>query len=219
MYPDTGVYPESQRLTRAERQARTRQELLDAAARVFIERGFQGASIEAITADAGYSRGAFYSNFESKVQLFVELLQQRVYQNYRDLLARMPHGLSPVESLRWTVHELVEGYRRGDNAWLFSLWLECLAHVARHREFASLAATFWRGTRTMIATQWEEAFRAKGEELPIEARHIAIGLTALDIGLAVQNLVDEEEVPLELYYELYELLFVPLLEPVEPVQR
>jgi AcrR family transcriptional regulator len=215
MYPDTEVYPKSQRLTRAESRARTRQDLLDAAARVFIQRGFQGASIEAIAAEAGYTRGAFYSNFESKVQLFVELLQQRVYQNYRDLIARMPARLSP-ESLRWTVRELVESYSRGDNAWLFALWLECLAHVARHREFASLAATFWRGTRTMIATQWEEAYRAQGRELPIEARHIAIGLTALDIGLAVQNLVDPEEAPLDLYPELYELLFVPLLEPVEP---
>jgi AcrR family transcriptional regulator len=202
-----------QRLTRAERQARTRQDLLDAAARVFIRRGFQGASIAAIAADAGYTRGAFYSNFESKEQLFVELLQQRVYDNYRRLLARVPGDLSPVESLRWTVRELMESYRRAENAWLFELWLECLAHVVRHPEFASLAATFWRGTRTTIATQWEDFFRKQGRELPVDARHIAVALTALDIGLAVQNLVDREEVPLELYPELYELLFVPLLEP------
>jgi AcrR family transcriptional regulator len=208
------VYPKSKRLTRVERQARTRQELLDAAARVFIRRGFQGASIEAIAADAGYTRGAFYSNFENKEQLFVELLQQRVYENYRELLARVPTDLSPVESVRWTVRELMEGYRRRDNTWLFELWLECLAHVARHPEFASLASTFWRGTRAVIATQWEDFFRVQGRELPVPARHIAVALTALDIGLAVQNLVDSEEVPLELYPELYELLFVPLLEPV-----
>jgi AcrR family transcriptional regulator len=209
------VYPKSKRLTRPERQAQTRQELLDAAARVFRRRGFQGASIEAIAADAGYTRGAFYSNFESKEQLFVELLQQRVYDNYRDLVARVPSDRSPVEALRFAVRELVEGYRRRQSAWLFELWLECLAHVARHPEFASLAATFWRGTRAAIASQWEEWFRAQGREPPIDARHIAVGLTALDIGLAVQNLVDPEEAPLELYPELYELLFVPLLEPLE----
>ena len=209
------MYPKSKRLTRPERQAQTRQELLDAAARVFRRRGFQGASIEAIAVDAGYTRGAFYSNFESKEQLFVELLQQRVYDNYRELLARVPGDLSPVESVRWTVRELMESYRGDGNAWLFELWLECLAHVARHPEFASLAATFWRGTRAAIASQWEEWFRAQGREPPIDARDIAVGLTALDIGLAVQNLVDPEEAPLELYPELYELLFVPLLEPLE----
>ena len=201
------------RLTRAERRARTRQDLLDAAARVFIRRGFQGASIEAIAAEAGYTRGAFYSNFETKEQLFVELLQQRVYENYRDLLSRVPTDLSPVESLRWAVRELMESYGRRENAWLFELWLECLAHVARHPEFASLASTFWRGTRRVIADQWEQTFKAQGRDLPVPARHIAVALTALDIGLAVQNLVDSEEVPLELYPELYELLFVPLLEP------
>jgi AcrR family transcriptional regulator len=218
------VYPKSEndatvhaarpeRLTRAERQARTREDLLDAAARVFRARGFQGASIEAITAEAGYTRGAFYSNFESKEQLFVELLQERAYRSYHDLLARIPPELSPVEALRWAAREIVEPYRRRENRWLFELWLECLAHVVRHPEFASLAATFWRGTRTVLAAQWEEGFAARGRELPVPARDIAVALTALDIGLAVQNLVDPEEVPLELYPELYELLFAPLLEP------
>jgi AcrR family transcriptional regulator len=206
------VYPKSERLTRAERQAQTRQDLLDAGARVFIRRGFQGASIEAIAADAGYTRGAFYSNFESKEQLFVELLQQRVYDNFRDLVTRMPDGVATAETVRATVRELMEGYRRRDNMWLFELWLECLAHAARHPEFASLVSTFWRGTRTVIANQWEQGFEAQGRELPVPGRHIAIALTALDIGLAVQNLVDPEEVPLELYPELYELLFAPLLE-------
>jgi AcrR family transcriptional regulator len=211
------VYPT--RLTRAERQAETRRNLLDAAARVFIRRGFGGASIEAIASEAGYTRGAFYSNFESKEQLFVELLQQRVYENYRDLLARVPTDLAPVEALRWSVRALMEGYRRRESAWLFELWLECLAHVARHPEFASLASTFWRGTRGVIANRWEEAFEAEGRELPADARHIAIALTALDIGLAVQNLVDPEEAPLELYPELYELLFVPLLQPAGDPER
>jgi len=60
-------------LTRAEKQARTRAALLDAAARVFVERGFQRASVELIAAEAGFTRGAFYSNFASKEELFLAL--------------------------------------------------------------------------------------------------------------------------------------------------
>ena len=208
-----------ERLTRAERQAQTRQQLLDAAARVFIRRGFQGASIEAITAEAGYTRGAFYSNFDSKEQMFLELLQRRMNEHYRGVLSRVPGDLSPADSLRWAVRELMETYRSREDRWLFELWLECLAHVARHPEFASLASTFWRGTRAMMAGRWEQWFGVKQgarlpvSPLPVPARDIAVALTALDIGLAVQNLVDPEEVPLELYPELYELLFVPLLDP------
>src|SRR5947208_6325706 len=73
------------RLTRAEKRARTRAALVDAAGRVFLERGFLGASVEAIAAEAGYTRGAFYSNFSTKEEIFAELLHQRVYSTYRQM--------------------------------------------------------------------------------------------------------------------------------------
>jgi AcrR family transcriptional regulator len=204
------------RLTREERKAETRRRLLEAAAEVFIRRGFQGASVEEIAAEAGYTRGAFYSNFQSKEQLFVELLHERVYHEFEDLLRRIPAELSPVERLRFGADELVRNYRRaeegGEGHWLFALWLECLAHAARHPDFRSLAATFWRGTRAMNAHALGDAFERLGRDPPIEPKHLATALTALDIGLAVQRLVDPQEVPLELYPALYELLFGPLFE-------
>lgn len=61
------------RRTRAEQQAETRARLLDAAASEFAAHGFAGASIDAITQRAGYTRGAFYSNFEDKASLLLEL--------------------------------------------------------------------------------------------------------------------------------------------------
>ncbi len=59
----------------ARRQA-TRDRLLEAAAEAFREEGLQGASVEAICTRAGFTRGAFYSNFESKEQLFLALLER-----------------------------------------------------------------------------------------------------------------------------------------------
>ena len=52
---------------------RTRGKLLDAAAQVFAEVGLDAASVEAICDRAGFTRGAFYSNFETKDELFLEL--------------------------------------------------------------------------------------------------------------------------------------------------
>ena len=201
------------RLTRAEKQAETRAKLLEAAARVFRRRGFEGASVEQITAEAGFTRGAFYSNFESKEQLFIELLQQRVYAEYRRLLERLPASLPPLEQLRWSARELMQRYKREKpgGGWQFELWLEVLAHAARHPELRSLAASFWAGTRSTLSLQIEDSYRQAGENPPIEPKHIAIALTALDVGLAVQHLVDPDEVGLELYPELYEALFTPLL--------
>ena len=55
------------------RREATRQKLLDAAAQVFAEEGLDAASVEAICERAGFTRGAFYSNFETKDELFLEL--------------------------------------------------------------------------------------------------------------------------------------------------
>lgn len=63
------------RLTRAERRAETRDRLMAAAAEVFAERGISGAPVELICERAGYTRGAFYSNFESKDELCLAMLQ------------------------------------------------------------------------------------------------------------------------------------------------
>ena len=62
------------RLTRPERKAATRRELLDAARTVFLRRGFHGASLDEIAEEAGYTKGAVYSNFEDKDALFLAVL-------------------------------------------------------------------------------------------------------------------------------------------------
>ena len=74
---DPGDVPRQPRLTRAEAKARTREQLLDAATRVFARKGYAGASVEEIAESAGYSIGALYSNFASKEQLFLELMAAR----------------------------------------------------------------------------------------------------------------------------------------------
>ncbi|MCI2416929.1 TetR family transcriptional regulator [Saccharopolyspora sp. K220] len=58
------------------RRAKTRERLLDAAYRQFSEHGINGTSIEAVTDDAGFTRGAFYSNFASKEELFFALAER-----------------------------------------------------------------------------------------------------------------------------------------------
>src|ERR1700744_5339450 len=65
-----------QRLTREQSKDQTRQRLLDAAQTIFMKKGFVAASVEDIAGAAGYTRGAFYSNFRSKSELFLELLRR-----------------------------------------------------------------------------------------------------------------------------------------------
>jgi AcrR family transcriptional regulator len=192
------------RLTRGERQAQTRRELLDAAARVFVKRGFTGASVEEIAAEAGYTRGAFYSNFSSKNELFAELLHDRIYARYAEMTMEGLRDRPPT--LRETGERLAAIQANPEGRWLWRLWFECLAQAGRDDELRKLAATFWQGNREGITKLIEIAW----PHHKTEAKAIASALIALDIGLAIQHFVDADDVPLELYPELYVLLFSPL---------
>jgi AcrR family transcriptional regulator len=198
--------PEStRRLTRAERQAQTRAALLEAGARVFVERGFAGSSVEAIAAAANFTRGAFYSNFESKEELFAELLQERVYARYRAMIDEGTAGAR--KSMRQVGEELARIQSDGDGRWLFRLWLELLAHAGRDERFREIAAGFWKANRAGIAQLIAEGYGDRTP--PVAPDRLATALIAMDIGLALQHFVDDE-VPLDVYPELYELLFGPL---------
>jgi AcrR family transcriptional regulator len=201
------------RLTRKEKQAETRTRLLDAAERVFLRRGLQGSSVEEISAEAGFTRGAFYSNFKSKDELFVELLQDRVYRQYAQMAeqAQEQPG-TPRERLRWGIERVRDVQRGEGGTWLFRLWLECLTQAARDEEFRKLAATFWSGNRQVLAEGTKENFEEIGRKPPLSPKQIATAMIALDVGLAVQHLVDPDEAPLEDYVPLFDLLFGEMLE-------
>ena len=64
------------------RRAQTRARLMDAAVAVFAERGIIGASVEEICESAGFTRGAFYSNFSGKDELVVALLRHEMETQY-----------------------------------------------------------------------------------------------------------------------------------------
>src|SRR5690349_14862591 len=88
------------RLTRAESAALTRGRLLAAAQRVFFERGFHGASLETVAEDAGLTKGAVYSRFESKADLFLAFQEERNEQNVRQIAQRfgkLAPGDRPVD--------------------------------------------------------------------------------------------------------------------------
>ena len=190
-------------LSRAERQEQTRAAILDAAGRVFVRRGFQASSVEEICAEAGYTRGAFYSNFSSKQQLFVEVLQERLFTRYT---AMYEEGLTDPErapTFREIGEMLAAVQAPPEDRWLRRLSLEYLAQAGRDDEVRELAADFWRGNRARGA----KLIARHMPNYADRAREISTAMIALDVGLAIQHLVDPDEVPLDVYPELYALLF------------
>ncbi|WP_238343673.1 TetR/AcrR family transcriptional regulator [Microbacterium sp. RG1] len=84
----------------------TRARLLAAASEVFAELGLEGASVEAICERAGFTRGAFYSNFASKEELLLGLMQQVADQKLERVTERV-RELGEDSSVHRSVAELV----------------------------------------------------------------------------------------------------------------
>ena len=80
------------RLSREESRTRTREQLLASAARAFARAGYGGASVDDIAEDAGFSKGAFYSNFASKEAIFLALLEDKKLREIAAIRALLAEG-------------------------------------------------------------------------------------------------------------------------------
>src|SRR5690349_2124566 len=89
------------RATRAEQVERNRAIVLEAAKRVFLAKGYAGATLDAIADDAGFSKGVVYSQFDSKADLFMALLDERIDERAEEnrRVARRVGGLEAFGAL------------------------------------------------------------------------------------------------------------------------
>lgn len=179
------------RTRRDEQRERTRAELLEAAAAVFAAHGFNGASVDKVAEAAGYTKGAVYSNFTSKEELFLELLGQQLDRTIEALGAAV-RGASPdeltVEAASW--HATLPVL---DGTW-FLLEAEFLLYAARKTDpsIRERVAARQRRTRARITELVEEHLADLGIDEPaLPAEDVARLLMATADGLAQAALVDE----------------------------
>jgi AcrR family transcriptional regulator len=195
------------RETRAEKQARTRAELIATAAKVFALRGYSGASVEEIAEEAGYSHGAVYSNFAGKADLFLAVFEDYMAERVRELAetqAALPAD-APLETrARALADQWMERLARDRGSVL--LHMEFIAHGDRDpelaRRFGTRSAAMREAVARYISTYQEEA----GVELALSADDLALVLRALGIGLAIESLVSPDAVRHDLYGDFVELL-------------
>ncbi len=195
------------RETRAEKQARTRAELIATAAEVFARRGYNGASVEEIAEQAGYSHGAVYSNFEGKADLFLAVFEEYMAERARELAetqVALPDE-APLEARARALADQWMDRLERDRASVV-LHMEFIAHASRDPElagrFGSRSAALREAVAHYISGYQEEA----GEEFALPPGDLALVLRALGIGLAVEALVSPDVVREDLYGDFVELL-------------
>jgi AcrR family transcriptional regulator len=181
------------RKTRAEAQARTRADLLEAAARVFKRRGYEGASVAEIADAAGYSHGALYSNFHSKEDLFLELYEQWVARRVAEIDATWSAEHTLEERAKAAADDWLE--RLGADPTPFLLRLELTVRAAHDRRLRQKLATRTGAVPLAVRRLVESAIEERDAELsPIPAEEIALAFQALSLGLALEGLTDPKAV-------------------------
>ena len=117
----------------ADRRAQTRDELLNAATRVFARRGYHAATLDEIASDAGFTKGALYYNFESKEELFLALLDQHIDSRIALLRELQAQPASAGAKLAAGAERTVSSLRQ-EREWSL-LYLEFSAYAARNARF------------------------------------------------------------------------------------
>lgn len=183
------------RLTREQSRDQTRQRLLDAAQAIFLAKGFVATSVEDIAEQAGYTRGAFYSNFGSKSELFLQLLKRDHESVMADMRAIFEDGESRPQMEARVLEYYSTHYREND---CFLLWMEAKLQAARDPGFRVGFTACLRELRE-ATTEYIRQFSAHvGTPLPLPAEQLALGLLALSDGMQFSYAFDPQAVTPEM---------------------
>jgi AcrR family transcriptional regulator len=192
------------RLTREETRALTRSRLLDAAAEVFAEKGFGGAAVDEIAERAGYTRGAFYSNFADKDDLFLTLFDQRLSEGIADVGRIVNEAGTPGDLLRGLRNR--ESRRPPDGTW-FLLLTEFRLYALRNRDVRKKLAERERKERRALGKAIAQQFAAIGLVPPADPEQLALILQCLEHGIELEQLIDPRGVPRGSFLDALALLF------------
>jgi AcrR family transcriptional regulator len=180
-------------LTPGRRRAMTRRHLLDAAAVVFARNGFHGSTLDEVATTAGFTKGAVYSNFRSKDDLFLALLEDRIERQFavvtdvleaapRDAAAQLPR-----------IRELFRGEMFWDDDFS-TLYLEFVLYARRNPEARAKLAARAERSRALVQELIEHEYAIIGADPPYPTRQLAEISLALFGGFGIDRLVAPDAV-------------------------
>lgn len=171
------------RLTRIESQAQTRAALLAAARSVLIEYGISAASVELIAERAGYSKGALYSNFESKEAILIALMREHLDAEVA-LLHEVLEQASSLDDLLGRLDALYAAMHAQPGLVILSTEFQLLAtrNALARQQYLDL----WLAHRDQLATMLRTVAKRLSVRLRSPAQDIIDALAALTHGLVLQ---------------------------------
>ncbi len=177
------------RLTRSESQARTRERLVDTARAMFLREGYAATSLEKVAEEAGFSKGAVYSNFDGKDALCLAVLDA-IHEEVAAAVVGSLDGAATVDEALQTF-DLWADARLGDPDWS-ALEAEFAARSRRDPRLRAALGERNRRIRGVIAGALSRSCERQGLEVPMSFEDAAGALLSLGIGLGLQRSVDAQ---------------------------
>jgi len=199
------------RLTRDERKEQTRERLLQAAERVFADRGYHAASVDEVAEQAGFSTGALYSNFEGKEDLFLALFDRRLTRQSAEISALIEDLPSVDERARIGAEHWVAFLDREPKTVM--LFMEFWAFAVRNPDVRSRFADRYGRVHEVMTGIIRRGADDLGVELGLPAEQLAVVIDALADGIALQKLADPGSVPNDLFGRALIMLFEGAMKP------
>jgi AcrR family transcriptional regulator len=179
----------SRRLSRDQRTERNRAELLVAARRVFLARGYHGATLEQIAEEAGFSKGVVYSQFRNKSDLFLVLLDARIAERAEENAALARDRVSEEGAAAMFAHSVQVA--RSDPGWGL-LVIEFRVHAARDAELNRRYAAAHARTLDRMAEIIGDMYERGGTLPPLPAHQLAEVMFALMSGVELERAAQPE---------------------------
>jgi AcrR family transcriptional regulator len=172
----------------------TRGRFLQAAEKIFARYGFDAAKLEEIAAEAGYTRGAFYANFDTKEDLFLALLEREISSRIANLRKHVAKQESPSDKLQalrdfWLDMCL-------DRRWSL-LALEFKLFAVRHPEVKTRLIAMHRRLVSSGVDLLQQIMDGLGRKLPASAHAVGIAFFVLSSGLTMEHMLDRTVMPEE----------------------
>lgn len=174
------------RISRKESQLQTRERLLDAALQVFSRRGYYAASVDEIAAEAGYSKGAVYSNFSNKEELFLALIDRRFAQDAQDypgIINFMNEGLQLEEG-----SDFKEQIMK-DSTWNI-LMVEFFLYAIREGTNRDELATRIEQLRGVMEENLSTLYAKLGKKPMLPVAELPWSVFSLGVGMMLQFYID-----------------------------
>lgn len=194
--------------TRKERQAHTRARLMDSAAAIAARRGIEGASLDAVAQDAGFTKGAVYANFGNKEELFLAMLDAHFDARVAELDRILSTDADPDDQAR----EAALGLMRvlAEEPERHRLFFEFAVHAARHEDFREQLVERYRALRARLAELLASRAERLGIDPVVPPAEVAAMAFAMANGMALERLLEPEAVPDTMFGEMMATFFTGL---------